>query len=68
MMAVATEQPFRRLPNRRRVNATGPIAWLDEPVALCDRGHGPRLLGVSKDAALGKWKLQELEARGRGKA
>jgi hypothetical protein len=61
-MAVAANESFReRVRQRQAINA--PIAWLSEPVSLCDDGRGPCAVGVAKDAALGKWKLQGLEAR-----
>jgi hypothetical protein len=62
-MATATNQSFReRVRQRRAIDP--PIAWLDEPVSLCDDGRGPLVLGVAKDAMLGRWKLQQLQMKG----
>jgi hypothetical protein len=61
-MAAATNESFReRVRQRRAINA--PIAWLDRGVPLLEDGHGPLVVGVSRDAVLGKRKLRELEAR-----
>jgi hypothetical protein len=50
---------------RRPFTPWRPINWLSRPISLLENGAGPTVYGVVEDAPLGKWLLQQLEARAR---